>query len=395
MFDNDNSTFSQEPVIKVIGVGGGGNNAVDRMVDHQIAGVQFIAMNTDAQDLRLSKANKRLQIGKLLTRGLGAGSDPEVGRKAALESEEDIKELLDGTDMVFITCGMGGGTGTGAAPVIARIAREMNILTIGIVTKPFSFEGRRRGLLALEGIDSLRPYVDTLLVIPNDKLIEMSDRQTKYMDAFKAADRVLRQGVQGISEIITIPGTVNVDFADVRTVLKNKGDALMGMGSASGENRAKYAALEAIASPLLDVSIAGATDAIVNITSNEDINLFEIMEAVNTIRESASNEINIYYGSVVNSSITDEIIVTVVAAGFDEKKQRAIENEYQKQPEKIFTPNDKPEQNVPTEESNKKKSGLFGGLFKREESKNKPAIEPNEDDNDPDNIPSWLKKQIK
>ena len=312
--------FNQKPSIKVIGVGGGGGNAVNRMIENEVQGVEFISINTDAQVLRLSKADSRLQIGKMLTRGLGAGADPEIGRRAAIESEDELREMLNETDMVFITAGMGGGTGTGAAPVIARIARECGCLTIGIVTKPFSFEGRRRIATALEGLDALKPYVDTLIVVPNDRLLYIVDRSTSMLEAFREADKVLRQGVQGIAEIITVPGLINVDFADVKTVMKDKGTALMGIGIASGENRAIEATKKAIHSPLLDANIDGATDAVVNIASGVDIALWEVNEAVEAIQNASSTEINIIYGATVNTAIKEEIIVTVIATGFDENK---------------------------------------------------------------------------
>ncbi len=319
MFESTDN-FNQKPTIKVIGIGGGGGNAVNRMIENEVQGVEFVAINTDAQVLRLSKADTRLQIGKMLTRGLGAGADPEIGRRAAIESEDEIRELLAETDMVFITAGMGGGTGTGAAPVIARIARESGCLTIGIVTKPFSFEGRRRVATALEGLDALKPYVDTLIVVPNDRLLYIVDRSTSMLEAFREADKVLRQGVQGIAEIITVPGLINVDFADVKTVMKDKGTALMGIGIASGENRAIEATKKAIHSPLLDANIDGATDAVVNIASGVDIALWEVNEAVEAIQNSSSTEINIIYGATVITELKDEIIVTVIATGFDENK---------------------------------------------------------------------------
>jgi cell division protein FtsZ len=312
--------FNQKPSIKVIGIGGGGGNAVNRMIENEVQGVEFVSINTDAQVLRLSKADSRLQIGKMLTRGLGAGADPEIGRRAAIESEDELRELLNETDMVFITAGMGGGTGTGAAPVIARISRECGCLTIGIVTKPFSFEGRRRIATALEGLDALKPYVDTLIVVPNDRLLYIVDRSTSMLEAFREADKVLRQGVQGIAEIITVPGLINVDFADIKTVMKDKGTALMGIGIASGENRAIEATKKAIHSPLLDANIDGATDAVVNIASGVDIALWEVNEAVEAIQNASSTEINIIYGATVNTDIKEEIIVTVIATGFDETK---------------------------------------------------------------------------
>lgn len=317
MFDL-NEKFNQKPNIKVIGIGGGGGSAINRMIENDVQGVEFVTMNTDAQVLKLSKADVRLQLGKMLTRGLGAGASPDIGRQAALESEDEIRDLLADTDIVFITAGMGGGTGTGAAPVIARIAREMGCLTIGIVTKPFGFEGRKRMSVAIQGLEELKPYVDTLIVIPNDKLLYIVDRNTPYLDAFREADNVLRQGVQGITEIIAVPGVVNVDFADVKTVMKDKGTALMGIGIAGGENRAVEAARAAIRSPLLETSINGATDAIVNITSGFDASLYEINEIIEEIRKSSTTDINVIYGSAINSDLDDEIIVTVIATGFSE-----------------------------------------------------------------------------
>jgi cell division protein FtsZ len=317
MFDM-NDKFNQKPVIKVLGIGGGGGSALNRMIENDVQGVEFVAMNTDAQVLKLSKADVRLQLGKNLTRGLGAGANPEVGRQAAMESEDEIREILKGTDMAFITAGMGGGTGTGAAPVVARIARELGCLTIGVVTKPFGFEGRKRASVALQGIEELKPYVDTLIMIPNDKLLYIVDKDTPYLEAFREADNVLRQGVQGITEIIAVPGVVNVDFADVKTVMKDKGTALMGIGIASGENRGIEAARAAIRSPLLETSINGATDAIVNITSSANASLYEITEIIEEIRNSSTTEINVIYGSAINSDLDDEIIVTVIATGFSD-----------------------------------------------------------------------------
>ena len=320
MFDS-NDSFNQKPKIKVIGVGGGGGNAINRMIENEVQGVEFVAINTDAQVLRLSKAETRMQIGKLLTRGLGAGADPDIGRRAAIESEDDLRELLSDTDMVFITAGMGGGTGTGAAPVIAKISREMGCLTVGIVTKPFKFEGRRRVATALEGLDALKPYVDTLIIVPNDRLLHVVDRTTSMLEAFREADNVLRQGVQGIAEIITVPGLINVDFADVKTVMKNKGTALMGIGIASGNERAVEAAKKAIHSPLLDANINGATDAIVNVASDTNIALWEVTEAIEAIQAASDTEINIIYGTTINTDLKDEVIVTVIAAGFDESRK--------------------------------------------------------------------------
>jgi cell division protein FtsZ len=370
--------FNQKPTIKVIGVGGGGGNAVNRMIENEVQGVEFVAINTDAQVLRLSKADTRLQIGKMLTRGLGAGADPEIGRRAAIESEDELREMLNETDMVFITAGMGGGTGTGAAPVIARIARESGCLTIGIVTKPFSFEGRRRVATALEGLDALKPYVDTLIVVPNDRLLYIVDRSTSMLEAFREADKVLRQGVQGIAEIITVPGLINVDFADVKTVMKDKGTALMGIGIASGENRAIEATKKAIHSPLLDANIDGATDAVVNIASGVDIALWEVNEAVEAIQNSSSTEINIIYGATVITELQDEIIVTVIATGFDENKTVELRD--------IGTSSyEDPDPDSESDESLKKP---------RKRGK-KDKFEEEEEEPSKTSIPSWLKSRFK
>ena len=287
------------------------------MIQNDVKGVDFVAINTDAQVLRLSKAETRLQIGKLLTKGLGAGADPEIGRQAAEESEDDIREILRGSDMVFITAGMGGGTGTGAAPIVAKIAKELGCLTVGIVTKPFTFEGRKRQNQATEGLKKLKPYVDTLIVVPNDKLITMADRNLTMIESFREVDNVLRRGVQGIAEIVTVPGLINVDFADVKNVMKEKGTALMGIGIASGPNRAIEAARKAIRSPLLEIDINGATDAIVFITSDIDITMQEVYDVTNEIRNASSSEIDIVIGTGFNDDLQGELIVTVIATGFD------------------------------------------------------------------------------
>lgn len=316
---NNHEAFNEKPVIKVIGVGGGGGNAVNRMIENDVKGVDFVVINTDAQVLRLAKADIRLQIGKQLTKGLGAGADPEIGRQAAEESEEDIREVLKGSDMVFVTAGMGGGTGTGACPTIARIAKELGCLTIGIVTKPFTFEGRKRTNQALKGLVELKPFVDTLIIVPNDKLLSMSEKQLTMLEAFREADTVLRRGVQGIAEIISIPGLINVDFADVRNVMRNKGTALMGVGIANGPNRAIEAARKAIRSPLLEIDINGASDAIVFITSDIDITMQEVTEVMEEIRNASSSDIDIVYGTGFNVDLQGELIVTVIATGLDHK----------------------------------------------------------------------------
>lgn len=312
------TSIDQLAVIKVIGVGGGGNNAVNRMIEHGVQGVDFIAVNTDAQALEHSKAEYKLQIGGKLTRGLGAGANPEVGKKAAEESREQLEEVLRGADMVFVTAGMGGGTGTGAAPVIAQIARELGALTVGVVTRPFTFEGRKRQTQAIGGIGSLKEAVDTLIVIPNDKLLQIVDKSTPMLEAFREADNVLRQGVQGISDLIATPGLINLDFADVKTIMSDKGSALMGIGISTGENRATEAAKKAISSPLLETSIDGAKGVIMNITGGTNLSLYEVQEAADIVASASDEEVNMIFGSVINENLNDEIIVTVIATGFSD-----------------------------------------------------------------------------
>jgi len=308
--------FEQFACIKVIGVGGGGNNAVNRMISAGLKGVEFIAVNTDAQALKSAQAPTRLQIGAKLTKGLGAGADPDIGSRAAEESRDEIANALRGADMVFVTAGMGGGTGTGAAPIVAEVAREMGALTVGVVTKPFTFEGRKRMNQAEKGIANLKEKVDTLITIPNDRLLQVVDKKTSLMDAFRTADDVLRQGVQGISDLIAVPGLINLDFADVRTIMSNTGSALMGIGVARGESRAADAARAAISSPLLETSIEGARGVLLNITGGADLGLMEVNEAAEIIAQSADPEANIIFGAVIDDSITDEIRVTVIATGF-------------------------------------------------------------------------------
>jgi cell division protein FtsZ len=313
------TSVDQLATIKVIGVGGGGNNAVNRMIEHGVQGVEFIAVNTDAQALNLSKAEIKMQIGAKLTRGLGAGANPEVGKKAAEESKEQIQEALKGADMVFVTAGMGGGTGTGAAPVIAQIARELGALTVGVVTRPFTFEGRKRATQAAGGIAAMKEAVDTLIVIPNDRLLEIVDKNTPMLEAFREADNVLRQGVQGISDLIAVPGLINLDFADVKTIMSNKGSALMGIGIATGENRAAEAAKKAISSPLLETSIDGAQGVLMNITGGTNLSLYEVQEAADIVASASDQEVNMIFGSVINENLKDEIVVTVIATGFNDQ----------------------------------------------------------------------------
>ncbi len=309
-------------VIKVVGVGGGGTNAVNRMVDAGLRGVEFLAVNTDAQALLMCDADVKIHIGGKITRGLGAGANPEVGREAAEESRDELREALKGADMVFVTAGKGGGTGTGAAPVIAELARELGALTVGVVTKPFSFEGKKRAAQAERGIDALAKKVDTLIIIPNDRLLQVVERRTSIIEAFKVADDVLRQGVQGITDLITVPGLINLDFADVRTIMRNAGSALMGIGAASGENRGVEAARAAISSPLLESSIEGATGILLNITGGADLGLFEVNEAAEVISSAADNEANVIFGAVIDESMGDQMRVTVIATGFDRRGLR-------------------------------------------------------------------------
>jgi len=309
-------------VIKVVGVGGGGTNAVNRMVDAGLSGVEFIAVNTDAQALMMCDADVKIHIGSQETRGLGAGADPAVGQAAAQESRDELKEALKGADMVFVTAGEGGGTGTGGAPIVAELARELQALTVGVVTKPFLFEGRKRTQQADQGIEALRDRVDTLIVIENDRLLQVVEKRTSVTDAFRIADDILRQGVQGITDLITVPGLVNLDFADVRTIMRDAGSALMGIGSASGENRATEAARGAVSSPLLETSIEGATGILLNITGGADIGLFEVNEAAEVVTSAADANANVIFGAVIDDSMGDEVRVTVIATGFGGTRRR-------------------------------------------------------------------------
>src|ERR1035437_78511 len=304
-------------VIKVVGVGGGGTNAVNRMVDAGLRGVEFIAVNTDAQALAMCDADVKIHIGSKITRGLGAGANPDIGYQAAIESKDELRDAIKGADMVFVTAGKGGGTGTGASPVIAELAKELGALTVGVVTRPFMFEGKRRARQAEDGIRELREKVDTLIIIPNDRLLQVVERRTSIIDAFKVADDVLRQGVQGITDLITVPGLINLDFADVRTVMREAGSALMGIGVAGGENRAVEAAKAAISSPLLEASVEGAMGILLNITGGADLGLFEVNEAAEIISSAADADCNIIFGAVVDPALGDEVRVTVIATGFD------------------------------------------------------------------------------
>jgi cell division protein FtsZ len=319
-------------VIKVVGVGGGGTNAVNRMVDAGLTGCEFIAVNTDAQALMMSDADMKLHIGSAATRGLGAGADPAVGQAAAQESRDELKEALKGADMVFVTAGEGGGTGTGGAPIVAELAHEIGALTVGVVTKPFAFEGRRRAQQAELGIDNLRDRVDTLIVIENDRLLQVVEKKTSVVDAFRMADDILRQGVQGITDLITVPGLVNLDFADVRTIMREAGSALMGIGSAAGENRAAEAARIAVSSPLLESSIEGATGILLNVTAGPDVGLFEVNEAAEVVTAAADANANVIFGAVIDPSMGDEVRVTVIATGFGQQRRRGRRQELQRTP---------------------------------------------------------------
>jgi len=320
-FDFDMEQLAQ---IKVIGVGGGGSNAVNRMIENGVKGVEFITVNTDAQALHMAQSEQKLQIGDKLTRGLGAGANPEVGKKAAEESRESIMNTLKGADMVFVTAGMGGGTGTGAAPVIAEIARECGALTVGVVTRPFTFEGRKRSGQAEMGIEALKEKVDTLIVIPNDRLLEIVDKKTPMLEAFREADNVLRQAVQGISDLIAVPGLINLDFADVKTIMTERGSALMGIGAATGENRAAEAARKAIQSPLLETSIDGARGIIMNITGGSNLSLYEVNEAAEIVISASDPEVNMIFGASIDENLKEEIKVTVIATGFEHRSNPAF-----------------------------------------------------------------------
>ncbi len=343
--------------IKVIGIGGAGCNAVNRMIDSGVKGVEFIVANTDLQVLNVNKAPVKIQIGESLTGGRGAGAKPEIGREAALESKKELEEALKGADMIFVTCGMGGGTGTGAAPIVAQIAQEQGALTVGIVTKPFSFEGRKRMEQAIGGLEELKKNVDTLIVIPNDRLREIIDKQTPLLESFKEVDNVLRRGVQSISDLIAVAGLINLDFADVKSVMEKRGSALIGIGIGVGENRAQEAARQAVSSPLLETSISGATDAIINVTGGNNLTLFEVEEANEIIRSSANTDMNTIFGAVINENLNDEIIVTVIATGFDKPSDPLYNNYQQSNP------------NIDDEDAD------------------------SDDDDDEDLIPSFLKKR--
>ncbi|WP_261133913.1 cell division protein FtsZ [Bacillus sp. Marseille-Q3570] len=372
--------------IKVIGVGGGGSNAVNRMIENNVQGVEFIAVNTDAQALNLSRAEKKMQIGAKLTRGLGAGANPDIGKKAAEESKEQIEEVLQGADMVFVTAGMGGGTGTGAAPVIAEIAKEIGALTVGVVTRPFTFEGRKRSTHAVGGIETLKEKVDTLIVIPNDRLLEIVDKNTPMLEAFREADNVLRQGVQGISDLIAVPGLINLDFADVKTIMTSKGSALMGIGVAAGENRATDAAKKAISSPLLETSIDGAKGVLMNITGGSNLSLYEVNEAADIVSSASDEDVNMIFGSVINEDLKDEILVTVIATGFDDTQPQA--KPQQQRPKQTMN-NQQPSQPSPQKQSSREE----GQPSRQQESQRNSSSNPQTDFNDTLDIPAFLRNR--
>ena len=378
-FSIDNN-INEGAVIKVIGVGGGGGNAINRMIEENVKGVEFIASNTDVQALKNSKAETVIQLGPKYTRGLGAGSQPEVGQKSAEESEQAIQDALEGADMVFITAGMGGGTGTGAAPIVAKIAKDLGALTVGVVTRPFSFEGPKRGRFAAEGISLLKENVDTLLIISNNRLLEVVDKKTPMLEAFREADNVLRQGVQGISDLITAPGYVNLDFADVKTVMANQGTALMGIGVASGEDRVVEATKKAISSPLLETSIDGAEQVLLNITGGLDMTLFEAQDASDIVASAATGDVNIILGTSISEELGDEIRVTVIATGIDPtKKERKATRNTQRASQIQSVPQ---KQNLDIEPArNNEGQSAFGEWDIRKEENIRPKVEETQFDN--------------
>lgn len=372
---NDSASVAK---IVVIGVGGGGNNAVNRMIEDNLAGVDFVAVNTDVQALQASKAPVKIQIGEKSTRGLGAGANPEVGLHAAEESKEELAQSMAGADMVFVTAGMGGGTGTGAAPVIANISKEMGILTVGVVTKPFDFEGRVRMKNAESGITALKNAVDTLIVIPNQKLLSIIDRRTTVKEAFKKADEILQQGVQGISDLIYTPGIINLDFADVETVMSGKGIAHIGIGKATGENKAEEAAKLAISSPLLETTIDGAKHILINISGDSNMSMFEANDAIQLIQEATGNDSNIIYGQIIDDNLEDELIVTVIATGFEKPIEKSITSNY------IANTNDTNQNHASYEET---------AVAKENDQKSEPINKVNKEEDKPIDIPPFLQRK--
>lgn len=405
--------------IKVVGVGGGGSSAIQRMIQKGIRGVEFVAINTDVQALHYNKAQEKLHIGKTVTKGLGAGMNPELGRQAAEESQNEIRDLLKGTDMVFVTCGLGGGTGTGASPVVAEIARDLGALTVAVVTKPFSFEGGQRKSIAERGFAELADKVDTIITINNDKLLQIIDKKTSLLEAFSVADDILRQGVQGIAEIITIPGVINADFADVKAIMSDAGSALMGIGQASGENRAMEAAKAAVNSPLLDMSIEGARGVVFTITGGKNMGMNEVSEAAKAITSSADEDAKIVFGAVIDENLKDEVKITVVATGFDNQAREAARQSRQKndisyKPSSFLREEQKKEEPSSSKKSwfdigrSKKEEGEEADNSKKEAAKNKvssvrqaqeePASNNGNNDNDEDDelgVPAFIRKKMK
>ena len=391
---------AQGAIIKVIGVGGGGGNAINRMIDEGVAGVEFIAANTDVQALSSTKAETVIQLGPKLTRGLGAGGQPEVGRKAAEESEEVLTEALSGADMVFITAGMGGGSGTGAAPVIARIAKGLGALTVAVVTRPFGFEGSKRGNFAIEGINELREHVDTLLIISNNNLLEIVDKKTPLLEALSEADNVLRQGVQGITDLITSPGLINLDFADVKSIMSNAGSALMGIGRASGDNRAQKAAEQAIESPMIEVSIDGARGVLFNVAGGYDMSMSEIQEAAEIITGAVAPDANIIFGATLKPELEDELIITVVATGFDREYNKPVANSLESAVSKTFNLED---EHTESQEINQTISNAINMELNNEEKtsaedftsdiETKNIWAQDEEENDESDIPAFLRRR--
>lgn len=410
----DSAQANNGAIIKVIGVGGAGGNAVNRMISEGVKGVQFIAANTDVQALEDSQAQTKIQLGPKLTRGLGAGATADIGQKAAEESEEVIAEALKGADMIFVTAGMGGGTGTGAAPVVAKVAKDMGALTVGVVTRPFTFEGPKRGKNAASGIAELKQHVDTMVIIANNRLLEIVDKKTPMMEAFKEADNVLRQGVQGISDLITSPGFVNLDFADVKTVMANQGSALMGIGSATGENRTTEATKKAISSPLLEVSIDGAEQVLLNITGGLDLSLYEAQEAAEIVQQAATSEVNLIFGTSINEDLGDEVVVTVIATGIDEghtnnNRRPANATTNTTAPTKKVENVDDPfgnwdvrrepsareqAQNQATENFDDVEKKDFD-IFKRTEQVNSDGLDAKQDNQNNDDVPPFFKRRRK
>ncbi|MFC1678110.1 cell division protein FtsZ [Patescibacteria group bacterium] len=379
--------------IKVVGVGGSGNSAINRMIDCGIKGVDFIAVNTDVQALHFNKANKKLHIGKSITRGLGAGMNPELGRQSAEESQNEIRDMLKDADMIFVTSGLGGGTGTGASPIVAEIARDLGALTVSMVTKPFAFEGVQRRNIAERGLTELTDKVDTIITIPNDKLLQVIDKKTSLLDAFMVVDEVLRQGVQGISELITVPGLINVDFADVKAVMANAGSALMGIGTGSGENKAIEAAKAAISSPLLETSIEGARGLLFSITGGPSLGMTEVNEAAKIITAAADEDAKIIFGTVIDPKLKDEIKVTVVATGFDGRMNASsdvISRDHSYTPSSFLSERDKEEK----DETQKKKSKLSSLKAAQKEPAKRKNIAQNEDDDDELGIPAFIRKKM-